>query len=616
MPSFITEPDKTPSPRLTAPAFSDPQQKLSAESVDGALRESASHMSWFSLRGIPAWVMVVVAVIPFWLMPAAHMASDPETATGFFHEELPYYMANGRAALDRGNGILYPNAYDPDATSPAIYAHWLLWCLGLLPAIFGTDPGQLMLAATFFASLVFSATTWMLIRERSDNQQQPHAAFLFGMWGGGLLVAGGFLAGQPDFTTTDSTLLQFDPGRGLWFLNWGRNASFATEAVYHSLVAACWLSEIRHRPALGTMFCFLLATTHPWSGLELLLTLNLWRGVQLLKHRNRITISYAALSISMLVAFLYYYKIWLPQFSQHSKLQSVWELNWNLQTFSAILAYGAVGGFAVWRIATALLFGQAPLIVDDQTQLRKNTPEQHKDLLRSAISPLNHADHFLGCALLVAVGLAFHDRLIKPVQPLHFTRGYVWMPLFLLGLPVIQTSWERLNQSGLRGRLVVATCVVLLCTDNIAFAWIQANWQWTQTRGYHLNANDRALLADLNRRSPGAVILTESETLNYLSPAYANVRPWLGHPFNTPDFESRAASVKAAFIANQVDPQYLPTDVDVLVIHRSRETRTLESSSRWVALESQNAEWQLWGQANASVKTNVSTHATSDATAD
>ena len=69
--------------------------------------------------------LLCLSVLPFLAIPIAHLLSNIQTATGFFHYELPYYVANGRAALERGNGLFYPNPFDPAADAPAIYAHWL-----------------------------------------------------------------------------------------------------------------------------------------------------------------------------------------------------------------------------------------------------------------------------------------------------------------------------------------------------------------------------------------------------------------------------------------------------------------------------------------------------------
>ncbi|MEZ6043590.1 MAG: hypothetical protein R3C20_24090 [Planctomycetaceae bacterium] len=586
-------------------------------------RANSGGRAWFSFRGVPTFVMIVVGVLPFWAMPVAHIASGPETATGFFHEELPYYMANGRAAFDRGNGVMYPNPYDPDLNAPVIYAHWLLWMFGVAPRFFGTDPGQLMLALTFFASIGFSWATWLLVKEHTlqtasrknaqihpdfltdassgFHQPTPHAAYLMAMWGGGILVVGGWIAML--LGSGNSTLLQFDPGSGLWFLNWGRNATFATEAVYHTLVAFCWLSEMKDRRIAGTAFCFALATTHPWSGVELLLTLNLWRSVQWLRERDKRSLVLLCTAMGMLLVFLIYYKVWLPTFPQHARLQNVWELDWSLSTVSAVFGWCIVGAFALARLAQSIIaVSPRPIVIEPSNRKSADRTGQQSlvntDLtsVQSKQVSLSTAELFLCCAAAVAMGLALHDRLMKPVQPLHFTRGYIWMPLFLLGLPVMQSWWNRSLRSGLRGKLAVVGFVLMFIADNAGFAWIQSSWELDRTRGYHLSLHDRALIADLHKRTPGAVVLTESPVVNYLIPAYANLRPWLGHQFNTPDHRRRAETMASIFADEKVHVNRIPDDIDLLVIQRTRDDSELIDSPEWIALETPNAEWQAWGQ--------------------
>jgi len=72
----------------------------------------------------------------------------------------------------------------------------------------------------------------------------------------------------------------------------------------------------------------LLATTHPWSGLELLLTINLWRSFRRLPIRHSVAAIQLAAAVLMLGAFLSYYRLWLPSFEQHAAQQRVWEVEW------------------------------------------------------------------------------------------------------------------------------------------------------------------------------------------------------------------------------------------------------------------------------------------------
>jgi len=512
---------------------------------------------------VSVWALVVV-VLPFLAIPATHLYSNSETATGFFHYELPYYVANGRSALERGNGLLYPNPYDPSADAPAIYAHWLPQLLGILTSSLGLDPGTLIVWFTAAAALLLAVMTQRLV-QGCLPEEFPHPTLaLFGaMWGGGFLIVGGALTSWIN-SRTDFDLLRLDPGHGMWFLNWGRNSLFPTEAIYHALCAGCWIAEIRNRRFMANAFLLLLATTHPWSGLELLLTINLWRGIQLVTKRDRDRVLHFGFAVSVLVIFLSYYKLWLPSFEQHAALQSVWELDWSLAWSSAIPAWGIVAAAAGWRLWN------------------------HPDDLRTITV------QFLLCALTVAVALSLHDRIIKPVQPLHFTRGYVWMPLFLLGAPVLLTAIHQLWRRSRGMKAVAVGLAILFVTDNLSFAIIQCGHQYRQEDGFHLDHHDRALLADLHVRYPGLVTLTDSEDINYVLPAYANLRPWLGHQFNTPEFAQRSAVMHDCFPVGTISPETIPSDVTLLVVEKNRNSKPLALSDQWLDSDIPNAKWAVW----------------------
>ena len=209
---------------------------------------------------------MLLAPLPFWSVYLHHYAS-PDVPTGFIQYDAPYYSANGRVIFQRGNGFAYPNPYDPDAKSPVIYFHWLPWILGFGITRLGWDPGLLYCGIGVFASLVFSWLTLRLVECLLSDARFRYALFFLVMWGGGILclwqVVHIALGRSPV-----SDLFNFDPGWGWWFLNWGRNLIYPHETVYHAIVAATWLAVITHRRLLVVLGAVLLATTHPFSGLQ------------------------------------------------------------------------------------------------------------------------------------------------------------------------------------------------------------------------------------------------------------------------------------------------------------------------------------------------------------
>lgn len=99
------------------------------------------------------------------------------------------------------------------------------------------------------------------------------------------------------------------------------------------------------------------------------------------------------------------------------------------------------------------------------------------------------------CALLVAVGLSLHDRFFKPVQPLHFSRGYVWLPLFLRGLPaLLDPVWSPESVSDVTN---CSVCGLFLVTDNLVFRAVHSWRQYHRKDRFHLDVHDRVLLSEL-----------------------------------------------------------------------------------------------------------------------
>lgn len=511
-------------------------------------------------------ILTFVGVAPFLCIPLSHLLADPQQATGLFQYELPYYVANGNAAFDRGNGVFYPNPYDPSPDAPVIYVHWLPWIFGFCTTTLNLDPGTVIVTATIVAAMLFSFATFRIVRFLCPGPCLLPAYFLT-MWGGGLLVVASLLI--------DGSPLTLDPGRGLWFLNWGRNCLLPTEAVYHSLVLTCWLAEWKSQKRSANLAMALLATTHPWSGLQLLLTMNAWRCLVLLRRKtslahDRWPFAHFAFSLTVLIAFLAYYKIWLPSFEAHAALQKTWELDWSVAWTTAIFAWGPIAVVA----ATCFL---------KQRQATKNI----------ASNPHRDIKAFLMTAFAVAIGLALHDRIIKPVQPLHFTRGYVWMPLCLLA---ILSASLHLKPTGRNGwmPIVILGCLLMI-TDNFVFCAVHVNRQFKQKDGFFLSPAERQLLRQLDR-SPDThqkIGLTDSEDLNYLLPTYTRCRPWLGHHFNTPDYPNRRLqweqwSTEQGFDFKAVDPI-----IDFVALRRTGTARDPEPAF-WQLVDLPNAEFEVW----------------------
>jgi hypothetical protein len=441
--------------------------------------------------------------------------------TGFIQYDQAYYSANGREVFERGNGFTHPNPYDPDPQSPAIYFHWLTWLLGFGIKKLGFDPGVQYVALGVLASLVCCWLTFRLVERILPERPYQTLLYFLVMWGGGTLCLGRAVSNLLHQRPLHFELLAYDPAGGYWFLNWGRNLIYPTEAVYHCLVAGTWLAILGGRWTPALLGTALLAATHPFSGLELLLMVFAWLSLLLLVQRSRVLLIPWLVLMVQLALFFWYYGIYLNSFEQHRGLHQVWSLQWTLSASTMLLAYGPVALLAAWRVWS----------------------DRHR---------LDAPVYFFATCFAVCFLLAKHDWFLNPQQPLHFTRGYVWTPLCLIALPGLQQLLLSLRSRMYRlsfGMLLLCLGAVAV-SDNAIFGAGQSRHEV----GFYLTPEDQEMFSWMERQGLDGVLLCPSIKESYLSATYTSMRPYVGHVYNTPRHRSRAQDVRLWFEQGQTGP--------------------------------------------------------------
>jgi hypothetical protein len=333
------------------------------------------------------------------------------------------------------------------------------------------------------------------------------------MWGGGVLCLGaiGFnLANhQPPF----GDLFVVDDPAGWWFPNWGRNFVLPTESVYHVLVAGTWLGVLQRRWVLAFCGAAALAATHPFSGAQHLAILGGWVGFLALRDRTMVAFVRASAVGFMLLLFAGYYFWFLTLFPEYRQLQANWGHVWKVSLPFLALSSGPVVGLAVWR-------------------------------LRSRQWRLGDKERFLLVAGGITLLLMKHDWFIPARQPLHFSRGYNWLPFWLIALPQLQEWGLRV---GARSRALAVASVALasgiLIFDNVAF--VVREWQEGERSNHHLDFEQRDIFAWMDGAKLTGVMLCADPRMSYLSATYTGVRPYFGHLANTPDVHRRWREVSA-----------------------------------------------------------------------
>ena len=458
------------------------------------------------------WLAAALLLLPMAAVYAAHFLLPPagEWPTGFLQYDQQSYLAMARETLDGGSWPLFALPTSADPASPAQYFHPQIALLGALLWLFDADPGRLYLAFGLAAGLVFLRLAIALYgRVVARRDAWAALGLLLFAWGGGLLVlAGGLQAlagGQLDY----GSLFAFDPAGGFWFLNLGRNLFYGVEAYYHALALGLLLALLEGRWRLALALLALLAASHPFTGLQFLLILLCWQLAERLLPRALPPPAWLLPGTLLLLALFLGYHFWLlPRDPAHAQLMQAWSLSWTLETATLLLAYGPVALLAALWLARRGLDGRA-------TRL-------------------------LTVMALVSLGLANHELLVDPRQPLHFTRGYVWTPLFLLGAPLLVAWLAR------RARPLALAAALLLLLDNAAWLGVQI----LQNAGGFgaartLTQQELGALAALDAPAyAGHLLVAEDPRQGYDAIVYTPLLAWYSQEHSTPWSSERLAELE------------------------------------------------------------------------
>jgi len=154
------------------------------------------------------------------------------------------------------------------------------------------------------------------------------------LWGGGVLCLAGFLAnvfqGIGMHPLLEDTL-RFDPFKGWWFLNLGRNLILPTEAYYHALFFATIYFVRRKNYARAFLLTAIMSYSQPFTGVELICVLLVYSVFERFANPEGKMPLIFPLAIGLLF-FLHmsYYFYFLQQNPEHRLLFGQWALGWYL----------------------------------------------------------------------------------------------------------------------------------------------------------------------------------------------------------------------------------------------------------------------------------------------
>lgn len=502
------------------------------------------------------WLFALALTTPMIIFFASYLFNCPSylLPTGFIQYDNPVYVAFARQHLDSGSfSFLCSNPFNDSANYSPIYFQPQSLLLAFALKL-GAHPGSVLIPFTIICTLICFRILIAIIDHLSPGDKHRSLLIILFAWGGGLLVFAGaasYFFNVQHQSFFDS-LLSVDPGGGWWGLNLGRSLFIAVEAYYHVLFLAVILCILKKKWTAAILFAFLLLLSHPFTAIELLSILCGWLFVEKIIIKNKdIPWLFAVCTGSLFILCILYYLYYLLQFADHKSVSEQFSLNWYIRIARMLPAYAITGCLSVIaaRRAKKSFFGSF------------------------------HSRLFF-CWFIIAFLLAKHELFMKPVQPIHFTRGYIWTSLFLLGLPGLQ--WLLNHIRALKyGKLILALFIIVFLLDN--FWWVAKHSvpKHEYKSAAYITKEEKNILDILSRTCTDQTLIIgyrdeRNEVLPYLAVAYTSAYSWIPHPFTTP-FAARKKAAYDLFIKNgTLDPAW--KEREVVFIFRKKDAAELKRS--------------------------------------
>lgn len=500
------------------------------------------------------WLFALALTIPMILFYAAFYLNHSSSliSTGFVAYDNVSYVANAKQYLDGDKfSLLYSNPLNESGNYPPIYFQPQTLILAFLLWL-GLAPGFTIVFLNWLGTLLSFRIAISIYDHLYTNSSHRKLFISLFCWGGGLLA----LAGLP-IALTQSTgnldlfdrIFFIDPASGWWGLNFGRGHFISTEGYFHFLFLAGILCILKRKWNLCLIVSLVLSLSHPFTGIEYLAIVLAWSSFEKFIAKNRDIPWKFLIGISLILAFhIFYYLFYLNRFPEHRSVSEQYSLNWRLRFFNMIPAYCLVGAFAIAGFIKL-----------------KNS------LFSNATTRLFFTWFF------ITFLLANHELFMKPMQPLHFTRGYVWASLFLLGLPALHDLFY--NEKLRKYPVVLLLFSALFFSDN--FLWIANNLRVRQTSPSVICITDeqKHLLYLIGKNSNNkTLIVGNDEVLVYMSTVYTKAYPWISHPFTTP-FVSKKEKVYSDFIKRGIiDSSWKKREL-IFVFHKNDSIELQRSKS-------------------------------------
>ncbi|HMO60967.1 MAG TPA: hypothetical protein PKC39_06185 [Ferruginibacter sp.] len=482
------------------------------------------------------WIFAVLLAMPVYFLYALHFFNHDAALkpTGYIQWEHLMYMLSAKEYASGNAQLLYqwPMLNNFDAGPVFFQPQFLV--LGYVWKFTGASPATLLLVFNIIFAVLTLRVVIAVIDVIIPQYRYKNLITILFCWGGGLLAAAGFVLHWVVFKNSTLTfseqIFYLDPADGFWCLNFGRTLIYPFEAYYHFLFVSAVLMVLRKRFMAAFVIILLLILSHPYTAIELITPLLVWIAAEVFYFKNSAYSKrqFWLFAAAFLLFFIFYAGI-LGRIEIYRYINQLNSLDWNYKAWHFVPGYALV-----WLLSFYCI---------------KNVPA----LKRHFSNPHSRLFFWWG---LVAFLLSVHGFAIKPEQPVHFTRGYVYAGFFLFSIPALQQLISWLMQENKKKYLLTTVIVFVFLFDNISWFGLKADSK--NQAGVYFNKPEYELI-DFFSKQPAAGIVAGNENnypLNIAIQLHSNTKAWIPHPFLGFDIEERRQAVAQFVSGKEMHPMW------------------------------------------------------------
>ena len=485
---------------------------------------------------IRSWAFAFLLTTPVFYLYALHFFNHDTShiPAGFFQWEHILYMGCSREYFTGNATLFYDWPILNTYGNGAVFFQPQFLVLGYLWKFLQISPGILMTLFCFVFSISTIRIVIAIFEKIIPACKYNKLIILLFCWGGGILSICGlvlnFILFKGNIQTIPQHIFFLDPADGTWCLNFGRSLIYPLEAYYHFLFVACIWFVLKKDFIKTFLLMLLLIVSHPYTSIEIISIVLVWLSIELFYLKNT-AIKKRDFAL-MLTAFFLYFILHagimnrIEIYRQINKLNS---LDWNYKAWHFVPAYAIVWWLTFFCIKNVAAF------------------KKHFS---------NSNNRLFFCWGMVAFLLSVHGFAIKPIQPIHFTRGYVYAGFFLCSIPALQLLMVKYLKNTIKGYFFLCCLLFIFLFDNIT--WFGLLAQNKNSPGVYFTKEEDGLIDFFKHENAESIAIGNelNYELNAAIQLYSPTKGWIPHPLLTFNIDEKRRAVDSLFIKNKLDHQW------------------------------------------------------------